>query len=212
MRVAPQLRHHLLYILPGCVCLSGDHSECSTVSWSGAWHVSAYTSEVVPCAMTSHLCSLSMDAVPSRNPTRSLLHDACSVMIVEADRAGACTRIGQRDARRNDDVHAPTPTNRESGHCCSNEGTIPSPSLDIYKVSRQPNLGQSTTLVTACISTPSHQDSGQQQALSAAYVARLMRLIQSIPMMSIKAAPKGVCVRIPFLWHFPSSPIRQCSN
>ena len=117
-------------------------------------------------------------------------------MIVEADRAGACTRIGQRDARKNIDVHAPTPTYRESGHCCSNKGTIPSPSLDIYKVSRQPNLGQSTTLVTACISTPSHQDSGQQQALRAAYVARLMIVIQSIPMMSTKAAPKGVCVRI----------------
>ena len=79
--------------------------------------------------MTSHECSLSIDAVLSWNPTRSLLHNACSVMIVEADRAGACTRIGQRDARKNDDVHAPIPTNRESGLCCSNVGTIPSPEL-----------------------------------------------------------------------------------
>ena len=125
-------------------------------------------------------------------------------MNVEAGRAGACTRTGQRDARSNDFAHAPSFTDRNGGQRCSTEGHIPSPELDICWVSCQPNLGRSTTLVTACISTLSRQCDRQQHPSHATYVAGLIKVAQSIPMMSIKAAQRSVWVRMPFLWHCPS--------
>ena len=174
-----RVEHYLLHILPGCVCLSRVHLVCSTMSWYGAWHVSAYTSEMAPRTRTSRDFSLSMSTVPSRITYGHCCEGIWFVINVEADRAGACTRIGQRDARMNKVVHAPSPTNKWIGQCCSDKSNVSSPELDIYQVSCRPNLGPSTTLVTACISTLSYPCHRQQQASHAASAAILSLVIQS---------------------------------